>query len=99
MTESQRKHAYYKRSNKCIRKSSLLQLLSFCYVFYVSNNFYSYVFFFPQTFCVAILFAFKFFRIANVSQIAKCDMLIRTLKYDVDTHTSHICTVMKLEFL
>ena len=39
--ESQRKQTDYKKSNKCIHKSSIFQLLSLCYVFYISISFFS----------------------------------------------------------
>ena len=68
-----------KRSNKCIYKSSLCQLLSLCFIFmlaiiFILNFSFSYKFFVSK-----FLSFFKSQVLLHVLQIAKCNTLIRTL--------------------
>ena len=92
MDKSERKQTYYKRLN-VICKSSLFQLFqSLCYIFYVSNNFHSYVSFFLQIFCIAILFVLIFFRIASsLKCMANCEIRYVNSKPVSDYYTDACC--------
>ena len=68
--ENHIKQTYYKSSNKCIRKSSLAMI-------FILKFSFSYKFFISQ-FCLFLSF-FESQVLLNVSLVAKCDTLIRTL--------------------